>query len=132
LKSKLPERLLDAIINRPRYLIIFINPPYAESAGMYTLRGKEGRVDIGNNLVKNHCNEILGKASKELFAQFIARIYKDIPTCKLGVFSKLKAFSSVNFNSYRQHFLARFINGFVVPGNTFDNVVGNFPIAFQC
>ena len=35
------------------------------------------------------------------------------------------------FFEFRQHFLAKLLKLFLVPANTFDNVKGEFPIAFQ-
>ncbi|WP_053830020.1 hypothetical protein, partial [Helicobacter heilmannii] len=48
----------------------------------------------------------------------------------LCAFSKLKYLNSSNFKTFRQHFKARFLGGFMCPGNTFDNVKGSFPIGF--
>ena len=49
--DKLPQELQDIIKNEPQKLIIFINPPYVESAGMGVVQGKKGRLDIGKNKV---------------------------------------------------------------------------------
>jgi hypothetical protein len=73
----------------------------------------------------------LGAASRELYAQFLIRIYKEITGCKIGFFSKLKHIQANNFKQFRKVFLAKYEKGFIVPANTFDNVKGNFPIAFQ-
>nr|WP_205589496.1 hypothetical protein [Helicobacter labacensis] len=48
----------------------------------------------------------------------------------LASFSKLKYLNSSNFKTFRAHFKARFLGGFMCPGNTFDNVKGSFPIGF--
>ncbi|CRF46596.1 hypothetical protein [Helicobacter heilmannii] len=48
----------------------------------------------------------------------------------LCAFSKLKYLNSSNFKTFRQYFKARFLGGFMCPGNTFDNVKGSFPIGF--
>jgi hypothetical protein len=73
----------------------------------------------------------MGIAKKELFAQFLTRIYFEIPACKIGEFSKLKALSGPNFALFRQFFLAGLKKCFIVPANTFDNVTGKFPIGFK-
>ena len=70
------------------------------------------------------------KVSPELFAQFLARIYFEIPDCIIAQFSKFKIISSSNSQTFRNFFLAKAKKCFVVPGNTFDNVKGQFPIGF--
>ncbi|WP_104692399.1 hypothetical protein [Helicobacter felis] len=48
----------------------------------------------------------------------------------LASFSTLKTLNSSNFKTFREHFKAHFLGGFMCPGNTFDNVKGSFPIGF--
>ncbi|CCB80854.1 FIG00711868: hypothetical protein [Helicobacter bizzozeronii CIII-1] len=48
----------------------------------------------------------------------------------LASFSKLKYLNSSNFKTFRAHFKARFLGGFMVPASSFDNVKGSFPIGF--
>ncbi|WP_205589753.1 hypothetical protein [Helicobacter sp. L8] len=48
----------------------------------------------------------------------------------LASFSTLKYLNSSNFKTFRAHFKARFLGGFMCPGNTFDHVKGSFPIGF--
>ena len=130
-KSKLPLSL-QKIISDPakrQKLIIYINPPYAE-AGSKTSKENKSGVTTSHLIHQKYSNE-LSKAKNELFALFLMRIIKEVPGCKIGVFSKLKTITATNFNIFREHFLARFEKGFIVPGNTFDNVKGQFPIAFQ-
>jgi len=130
--NKLPEGLRK-IINDPKKrkkLIVYINPPYAEATNKKSkgINRKDGVAkDKSCSLIK----EALGAASNELYAHFIARIYKDIHGCCLAMFSKLKFVNSQNFKLFRSWFLAHYKNGFVVHANTFDNVKGNFPIAFS-
>ncbi|BDQ28254.1 hypothetical protein ASB7_00910 [Helicobacter ailurogastricus] len=50
----------------------------------------------------------------------------------LASFSTLKYLNSSNFKAFREHFNARFLGGFMCPGNSFDNVKGEFPIGFLC
>jgi len=105
LESKLPKDLLDVIINKPRYLIIFINPPYAEAS---TPRSRTGtgtnRTGISSkSMIYTKYSDPIGTYPlKELYIQFWSRIYKDIPTCKLGSFSLLKHFSSDKFLTFRK------------------------------
>ena len=130
--GKLPKNLRDIIDNpeKRKKLIVYINPPYAEATNK-----KSKGVDRKDGVAKDKSNllikEALGTASNELYAHFIARIYMDISGCCLAMFSKLKFINSQNFNIFRSWFHAKFKKGFVVHANTFDNVKGNFPIAFS-
>ena len=129
--SKLPQSLQD-IINDPKRrkkLIIYINPPYAETMS-YWHKDKKG-LHI-SKINDKYSDEMKGCLNRELFAQFLIRIYFEIPDCKIGTFSTLKTISSPNFKSFREHFQAKFLKGFICPSWTFDNVNGDFPIAFQC
>ena len=131
-KSKLPESLQNIIKNESHKLVIFINPPYAEAASSTTPSGT-GANKIGvatDNKTYEKYKSILSKASNELFAQFFMRIYKEIPNSILASFSTLKYVNSTNFIQFRKTFLAKFLKGFIIPANTFDNVKGDFPIGF--
>ena len=123
--SKLPKELWE-IINDPeerKRLIIYINPPYAEIAGN----------KIGVNLSKIHdkYHSQLAGANRELFAQFLIRIYNEIPNCKIAEFSKLKTLSGSHFKKFRNNFKAKLVKVFIIPAWTFDNVNGQFPIGFK-
>jgi len=132
---KLPKGLLDIIKNdkKRKRLIIYINPPYAE-AGNVKQRVGTGANKSGtttNNQTYINYFEQLGKASNEIYAQFLIRIYKEIEGCKIGNFSKLKVLQASNFENFRDVFKAELKKLFIVPADTFDNVVGKFPIGFH-
>ena len=130
--DKLPKPLQKIIIEQPEKLIIYINPPYAEATTKSTI-SSTGRHKVGvatNNKTSDKYKELLGSASNEIFVAFIIRIYLEIPGCKLGLFSKLKIISAPNFSRFRNVFLSKYLGGFVVHADTFDNVVGQFPIGF--
>jgi hypothetical protein len=128
--SKLPKPLQD-IINNPekrKKLVVYINPPYAETMSHGT-KSKEG---VNLSMVNQKYISKMGKAAnRELFAQFLTRIYSEIPDCLIAEFSKLKTLQSPNFVEFRKFFLADLIKCFIVPANTFDNVKGDFPIGFK-
>lgn len=128
--GKMPDRLYDIIQNpeEQKKLIIYINPPYAE-AGSGLGRGFKDGVAKNNKFVNDY-KKFIGKAVNEKFAQFITRIYLQIPHSVLTLFSKLKIVSAPNFTVFRNFFRAEYVGGFVVRANTFDNVKGQFPIAF--
>jgi hypothetical protein len=128
--TKLPQSLQD-VINDPekrKKLVIYINPPYAEAG---TGLGKVHKKDI---TLKFKINEtfkpLIGNAVNEIFALFMAVVYKKISGSILGQFSKLKFVNGSNFRKFKDFFLAEYESGFVVPADTFDNVKGKFPIGF--
>ena len=131
---KIPAALRE-ILRDPlqrRKLLIYINPPYAEATTASTVTGtgtNKSEVATANKTNKQF-SSLIGKATNELFALFMARIYKEIPDCKLGIFSKVKFIQGANFTDFKDFFKAQLLAGFVVPADTFDNVKGNFPISF--
>ena len=126
--TQLPKPLQE-IINNPekrKKLVIYINPPYAESNGRTSIT----RSNIQLTKIHSKYSSYLEKVAPELFAQFLARIYFEIPDCLIGQFSTLKVISATNSKIFRSNFLALLNKLFVVPAYTFDNVKGSFPIGF--
>jgi hypothetical protein len=111
--DKLPKVLKDIIDdeNERKKLIIFMNPPYAEVSSM-GIRGKAG---VNQTEIHKNYTNILGTAGRELFAQFLIRIYNEIPDCNIGYFSKLKTINSPAFKAFRNNFNAKFLKGFLCP-----------------
>ena len=133
--TKLPQGLQNIINdeNKRRKLVIYINPPYAEASNRQTIVSKgenKASVSTETKMYKDF-SQIVGSATRELFAQFFLRIFKDISDCKLASFSTLKYVSAQYFFEFRRYFKADFKNGFVCKANSFDNVNGNFPIGFS-
>jgi len=132
--SKLPQQLQD-IINDPekrRKLVIYINPPYVEAVNSRTRTGtgdNRDNVARDNRMYKDYLSK-LGKGAREVFVQFITRIYYEIPTCWIAQFSTLKIVQSQNFRDFRDAFQAKLEALFIIPAYTFDNVKGKFPIGF--
>ena len=132
--TKLPKPLQE-IINNPKKrkkLVIYINPPYAEASSRDTVVGKgENKSFVATETkVYSDYQNLTGTATRELFVQFIIRIYAQLPDIKLAQFSKSKMIQAPNFFKFRNFFNGEFKKGFVVPANTFDNVKGQFPIGF--
>lgn len=131
--SQLPQSLQD-IINDPekrKKLILYINPPYAETATNKTQEDwRLNKRGVSFTEVQRKYSWEIWIATKELFAQFLYRIYKEVPNCKIANFSKLKNSQGANFEQFRRSFLAKLEKIFIVPGNTFDNVSWDFPIGF--
>ena len=127
--TKLPQSLQDIINDeeKRKKLVIYINPPYAESNGKISLN----RSNIQQSKTYTKYKNELDKVAPELFAQFLARIYFELNGCIIAEFSKLKVLQSGNSSKFRKIFLAKLEGIFLVPGNTFDNVIGIFPIGFK-
>ena len=127
--TKLPQSLQDIINDekKRKKLVIYINPPYVEGDNVRGI----GRRGVHISKIHTKYQKELGKASGELFAQFFARIFFEIPGSWLAEFSKLKILQAPNFVYFRTFFLAKLKKMFMVPANTFDNVNGQFPIGFM-
>lgn len=130
--GKIPDALWKIIKETPEKLVMFINPPYAEPTNTRQKVGTgKNRDGNASTKLKAEITKTLGACSNELFCQFYYRIYNEIEGCKIGCFSTLKNILGANFEKFRDFFKARFLSGFLVPANTFDNVKGSFPISFQ-
>ena len=133
--DKLPPRLKEIIDNEEtrKKLVIYINPPYKEHTNAKQL------VNTGKNIsglsketaVYQKYQSEMGTAARELFAQFMMRINREIPSSVLANFSNLKNLQAPNFRDFRASFRAKLGRIFLVPANTFDNVTGQFPIGFM-
>jgi hypothetical protein len=126
LTNKLPEGLRKAIAEGKKILVL-INPPYAESGEGIGGGNKEGVAKTKLALSAMH---EYGKASNELFTQFIVRVAKEIPSAKLAMFSTLKYVNAPTLEVFRNEWNAKYLGGFVVHSKAFDGINGNFPIGF--
>ncbi|MFP6301650.1 hypothetical protein ACLGEP_07460 [Helicobacter pylori] len=132
--EKVPKSLQEILKDKEKLkrLIIYINPPYAEAGNKSKMSGTgehKAKVARDNLICEKYKNE-LGKANNEVFAQFFMRIYKELNGVILASFSKLKNLQGSNFKKFREIFKAKFLEGFMVPADSFDNVKGQFPIGF--
>ncbi|MCC5946348.1 MAG: hypothetical protein JJT94_15560 [Bernardetiaceae bacterium] len=132
--GKMPDSLYSIIKDpeKRKKLVVYINPPYAEAGSTRQRAGtgtNKSKISTETKVYQRY-KKILGKASNELFAQFLIRIYKEISDCKVGNFSTLKPLQSANFALFREIFLFKLEKVFVVPADSFDNVKGQFPIGF--
>jgi len=127
--SLLPQGLQDIINdeNKRKKLIVYINPPYAEVSS----KAEKGKVGV--NITKTHAKygSILGTSGRELFAQFLIRIYSELNGVTIAEFSTLKLLQGSAFLSLKEHFQAKLEKIFLAPADTFDNVKGQFPIGFK-
>jgi hypothetical protein len=125
LTNKVPEALRKAIAEGKKILVL-INPPYAESGTGVESGNKEGVAITKMSKVMDE----FGYAKRELFAQFLVRIYREIPTASIAIFSKLKYVTAPNFDEFREIWNAKYLGGFVVHSKSFDGLKGEFPIGF--
>ncbi|MDP3423893.1 MAG: hypothetical protein Q8S32_09030 [Burkholderiaceae bacterium] len=131
LTNKVPAELRAAIAAGKKILVL-INPPYAEA----TTRGNtevklrtENKTGVATTRVGDGMADY-GYASRELFAQFLARIAVELPTATVAMFSTLKYINAPNFEKFRDRWSATYLGGFVVHSKAFDGLSGNFPIGF--
>lgn len=125
LTNKVPEALRKAIADNKKILVL-INPPYAESGTGVESGNKAG---VATTKMMEVMDEY-GYAKRELFAQFLVRIYREIPTATVAIFSKLKYVTSPNFEEFRAIWNAKYLGGFVVDSKSFEGLKGSFPIGF--
>ncbi|MBH0261370.1 hypothetical protein I6663_01955 [Helicobacter pylori] len=132
--DKVPKSLQEILNDKEKRkkLIIYINPPYAEAGNKAKMSGiGEHKAKVArNNKTHETYKDFLGSGANELFAQFFMRIYKELDGCIMASFSTLKYLNSSNFKKFREVFKAKFLEGFMVPADSFDNVKGQFPIGF--
>lgn len=132
LTDKIPQGLRDAI-TKGKKILVLINPPYAEATNFGNIAtGLEAanKTGIAKTKVSNGIQEVWGKASNELFAQFVVRISKEIPNATLAMFSTLKYINAPNFAQFRKAWNATYAGGFITHSKAFDGLKGNFPIGF--
>jgi hypothetical protein len=132
--SKLPQPLQDIINDeeKRKKLVVYINPPYAEATSTKTISNNTSshKENVGSSKTKLKYEKVLNQASKELYVQFLYRIYIEIPCCIIANFSKVKTLQGNHYKEFRNLFLANLEKLFIVPADTFDNVKGKFPIGF--
>lgn len=133
LTNKVPQSLRDAIAKGKKILVL-MNPPYAEASNRGFLgedvTGEENKkTGVAKTRMGIHMSKY-GKASNELFTQFLARISFEIPTASIAMFSTMKYVNAPNSEKFRQNWNAKYLGGFVVHNKAFDGMTGKFPIGF--
>lgn len=129
LTNKVPESLRKAIADGKKILVL-INPPYAEATSADTTSGGENKTGVAKTKFASTGMDAYGKASNELYSQFIARVGQEIPTATVAIFSTLKYVAAPTLNEFRANWNAKYLGGFVVDSQAFDGLNGNFPIGF--
>ena len=129
LTNKVPPALRQAIAEGKKILVL-INPPYAEATSGDTVSGGENKTGVANTKFASTSMSKYGKATNELFTQFVVRIAQEIPTATLAMFSTLKYVIAPTMGVFRDEWNAKFLDGFVVHSQAFDGIKGDFPIGF--
>ena len=133
LTGKMPPALREAIAGGKKKILVLMNPPYAEATNAdNTARGADAKnkAGVAKTRVAAQCMGGYGKASNELFTQFLARIAREIPNATVATFSKLKYVNAPNFEDFRAAWNARYLGGFITHSKAFDGLKGDFPIGF--
>lgn len=132
LTEKLPQALREAIAEG-RKILVLINPPYAEAMKADNIAEIEDKSGAKKGVASTRVGSLMhvpGYASRELYAQFLSRIAREMPTATVAMFSTLKYVNAPNFEQFRKQWNAEYLNGFVVHSKAFDGLNGNFPIGF--
>jgi hypothetical protein len=129
LTNKIPQKLRDAIASGKKILVL-MNPPYAEATNADTIAGGENKTGVARTKIAACGMEGYGKASNELYTQFVVRIAKEIPNATLAMFSTLKYVSAPTLQQFRDKWNAKYQGGFIVHNKAFDGLNGEFPIGF--
>ncbi len=132
LTQKIPQGLRDAITEGKKILIL-INPPYAEATNSNNITNGDDtstKTGVSRTKIATTAMSKYGKASNELYTQFVARIALEIPTATIGMFSTLKYIISPTLENFRENWNGKFLSGFVVHSRSFEGLNGDFPIGF--
>lgn len=131
LTNKVPQALRQAIADAregrkgAKPVLVLINPPYAEATGgglAVPMAKSENKVGVANTQFARTAMSRYGKATNELFMQFIARAYQELPTAKLAIFSKVKYISTPTLNEFRNVWRAEYLGGFAVHSRSFEGL----------
>ncbi len=137
--NRVPAALRQAIADAregkkgAKPILVLINPPYAEAMNADNITDEGEKAGMKTGVAKTRVSygmDDLGYAKRELFAQFLHRIGKELPRAKLAMFSTLKYVNAPNFSEFRREWTAQYLDGFIVHSKAFDGLKGNFPIGF--
>ena len=139
LSNKVPQALRQAIADArdrkkgAKPILVLINPPYAEAMNVDNTKDSGAKAAMKSQVASTrvgHSMAHLGYAARELFVQFLHRIMLELPRSNLAMFSTLKYVNAPNFAQFREQWVARYLDGFIVHSKAFDGLKGHFPIGF--
>ncbi len=137
--NKVPPALRQALADAnagkegAKKILVLINPPYAEAtSGGNTVADavSSSKAGVANTRFAQTAMKSYGKANNELFTQFVARVYQEVPAATLAMFSTLKYINAQALDEFRYQWKARYLGGFVTHSKAFDGLIGEFPIGF--
>ena len=132
--SDLPQSLQDAI-NNGKKILFLINPPYGTANNMGTIDGDHKSGIAKTQINKKMLSDGFGKASQNLYAQFLFKIYKFQQINKninIGLFSPPLFLSGNSYKEFRSRFLNlfRYKCGFLFEASHFSSVSKGWGILF--
>ncbi len=128
--ENLPHNLKKAIDNKTP-IVIFINPPYATAGTMGATN--DHKESVGKNSVNKLMIESgMGRASMNLYAQFLFRILEIVPWAKICIFCPPLFLSGSSFKNFRKKMFKThsFKNGFLFKASHFTNVTKDWGVSF--
>jgi len=137
--DKVPKSLRDAIAARregkkgAKQILVLINPPYAEATGggmAVAMNEASNKAGVANTQLARTAMEPYGKASNDLYTQFLSRADLELPHAKMAVFSTLKYVSAPTLSKFRENWKASYLGGFILHNRAFEGMTGEFPIGF--
>ena len=102
--EKLPEGLRNAI-EEGRQIIVLMNPPYGTSS---TSAGNHKKGTSGTKVNEIMKSEKMGRASQQLYGQFIFKLTKDF-NVNLAMFTPPSFTSTVSFNKLRNLLMTKYV-----------------------
>lgn len=120
---KLPRELREKLADKTTKWVVLLNPPFAETSSGLS-KGAD-KTEVASSKVGDLLE---GKASRELYQQFLHRIAKELPSAQLGLFATLKYINAQSAKDARVS--GAFRAGFMFPSSTFEGTKGNWPVSF--
>jgi hypothetical protein len=122
----LPQGLRDAI-EGGREIIVLMNPPYATANDLDNVKSDEtkSKEGVANTLIKQKMlDDKLGGCSDQLYAQFLYKIYTEIKTASVCMFSPPLLLTGNSFKNFRNkiNFEDNFIGGYLMNSKHFADV----------
>lgn len=134
--SKLPQQLVSSL-SSGRPVVFFNNPPYAQAGEKFGATGGDKK-DVAKTLVnKLMKSDNCGKASQQLYAQFLYRILRivekyNIKEAYIGLYSPSLFLTGNSFKKFRKLFFSKFeyVKGYMFQASNFADVTDSWAISF--
>jgi hypothetical protein len=127
---KMPRKLREALADKTKKWVVLINPPFAEVGSSVASGANKKEVSITEIQSCMHTYDV-GRASRELFVQFLFRISNELPNALVGMYAKLKYVNAQAFEKFREKiFQPLYKAGFIFPSSAFQGTKGQWPVSF--